>query len=102
MIAGLGGRTMNVILEGAEGVPRNGGSQVATGLHVFYSQRFTSEHLVERCSIPLPWDPLSFPLNLVSPHVAGLGGRMMSMNVSAFAVLGCPLDIRRGGHLMEC
>ena len=49
-------------LEGTEGVPRNGGSLVKACLIAFYSQFFTcSNPHVDRCSNPLPWDPLSSP-----------------------------------------
>ena len=48
--------------EGTEGVPRNGGLEVTTGLNVFYSQVFACPNpYVDRCSNPLPWDPLGSP-----------------------------------------
>ena len=50
------------ILEGTKGGPKEWGSQITTGLIVFYSQLFTcSNPHAHRCSNRLPWDPLSSP-----------------------------------------
>ena len=49
----------NVYIEGTNGGPEEWGLQVAAGLIVFRPQFFTcSNPHVDRCSNPLPWDPL--------------------------------------------
>ena len=69
--AGATGDQSVLALEGTQGVPRNGGREqqlaLRAGLLVFYSQLFAcSNPHVDRCSNPLPWDPLSSPQTHIS------------------------------------
>ena len=55
------------ISRGNYGGPEEWGSEVTAGLTAFYSQLFTSSNPhADRCSKPLPWDPLSSPYTLAN------------------------------------
>ena len=74
--ASLRSRLRGLVLEGTKGLPRNGGSEATTGLIVFDLPSLTrSDTHVDRCSDPLPWDPLSSPYTCLTcklPRRSGL------------------------------
>ena len=64
LMSGLGARAEHKKHQskGDSGGPKEWGSQVTTGLIAIYSQFLTcSDPHIDRCSDPLPLDPLSSP-----------------------------------------
>ena len=70
-------RFKNCPSRGNQGGPKEWGLRVTTGLIAFLSRLFVcSNPRVERCSNPLPWDPLGSPVSpgVLFARISGDGG----------------------------